>query len=260
LKVTLIAATLLLSITSAQAGFLNTDWETTGDSKATLHEETGLEWLDVSETFDKSHNTVVSELDTTYSGWRLPSVDELGAMMSSYIESVTGDQVDAPYGSYAKTSTSSNLFDVARSRFGGSLCSVSGSYCSTYDRNATRTRGQVMGVAYNPDFAAEGGHEYAKVGITFTRHNIYDQPSYTEHTYFRNGQQSASASNAWWGSGTKVGVWLVSDGGTTLSSQSDPAMNANNAAAPINEVSAPALLGLMGLGLFGFAARRRNAK
>jgi hypothetical protein len=54
-----------------------------------------------------------------------------------------------------------------------------------------------------------------------------------------------------------LGVYLVSDGGTTLSSQMDPSINANNVNYVAADVSAPALLGLMGLGLLGFAARRR---
>jgi parallel beta-helix repeat protein len=54
------------------------------------------------------------------------------------------------------------------------------------------------------------------------------------------------------------GVYLVSDGGTTLSSQQDPSINANNANAPAANVSAPVLLGLMSLGLFGFASRRSS--
>jgi hypothetical protein len=57
----------------------------------------------------------------------------------------------------------------------------------------------------------------------------------------------------------QVGMFMVSDGGTTLSSQQDPAINANNPAAPINNVSAanPATLSLLGLSLMGLSFRRR---
>jgi hypothetical protein len=42
LKTTLIAATLLLSITSAQAALVESDWKSTGDALATLDTETGI--------------------------------------------------------------------------------------------------------------------------------------------------------------------------------------------------------------------------
>lgn len=62
-----------------------------------------------------------------------------------------------------------------------------------------------------------------------------------------------------------VGVYLVSDGGTTLSSISNPALNANNSNAPINQESSsdpisvpvPATLGLFGLMGLMFARRKK---
>jgi hypothetical protein len=53
------------------------------------------------------------------------------------------------------------------------------------------------------------------------------------------------------------GVYLVSDGGTTLSSINDPSLNANNANAPAS-VPLPATAALLGLGLLGFGARRKK--
>jgi hypothetical protein len=53
------------------------------------------------------------------------------------------------------------------------------------------------------------------------------------------------------------GVYLVSDGGTTLSLINDPSLNANNANAPAS-VPLPATAALLGLGLLGFGARRNK--
>lgn len=63
-----------------------------------------------------------------------------------------------------------------------------------------------------------------------------------------------------------LGVWVVSDGGTTLSSINDPALNINNPNAPVNQggvtppadVSGVAGFGLLGLLLTGLGLRRRS--
>lgn len=66
------------------------------------------------------------------------------------------------------------------------------------------------------------------------------------------------------GVGTGHGVWLVSDGGTTLSSKLDPSLNIKNPNAPINQsppvsdVSVCASFGIVGLLLMMCGYRRRN--
>ena len=70
----------MLFITStAQAGFLETDWLVTGDSKATLHEETGIEWLKLTETTGLSVNQVIAQTDVggKYAGWRIPTAQDI---------------------------------------------------------------------------------------------------------------------------------------------------------------------------------------
>lgn len=58
-----------------------------------------------------------------------------------------------------------------------------------------------------------------------------------------------------------AGVYLVSDGGTTLSSINDPSININNPKAPINmaDVSAPVGLATAGVLMLMLGARRRAA-
>jgi hypothetical protein len=58
--------------------------------------------------------------------------------------------------------------------------------------------------------------------------------------------------------GTKA-VFLVSDGGTTLSSINNPSLNANNVNAP-SSVPLPATALLMGLGLTRFMRRKEKNK
>jgi hypothetical protein len=56
LKTTFIAVALLLSATSTQAALVETDWTNTGDALATLDTDTGIEWLDLTQTLGMSIN------------------------------------------------------------------------------------------------------------------------------------------------------------------------------------------------------------
>ncbi len=55
------------------------------------------------------------------------------------------------------------------------------------------------------------------------------------------------------------GTYLVSDGGTTLSSINDPSINVNNPAAPVNNVSdVPVMFAIGGLAMLGLGLRRKR--
>lgn len=58
---------------NANAAFVTTYWQVAGDKKATLDTETGLEWLDLTQTDGKSYSEVSALLSTTLSGWRFPT-------------------------------------------------------------------------------------------------------------------------------------------------------------------------------------------
>ena len=45
----------------AQADLVATDWKTSGDALATLHEETGIEWLKLYNTLDNSIEEALSQ-------------------------------------------------------------------------------------------------------------------------------------------------------------------------------------------------------
>jgi hypothetical protein len=76
--------TLLAISFSSSAEFLSTDWKVEGDSKSTLHVETGIEWLDLDQTANKSYEDILGELDTTYLGWRIPTQTEVSTLMSGF--------------------------------------------------------------------------------------------------------------------------------------------------------------------------------
>lgn len=75
----------LLSSASAQADFIETDWNNTGDALATLDTETGIEWLDLTQTKGMSINRAegLTGAGGIYEGWRLPTRNEVTQMMVS---------------------------------------------------------------------------------------------------------------------------------------------------------------------------------
>jgi hypothetical protein len=263
-----LATIITLSFSSlSQAAFVPTDVYAINDQKATLDSETGLEWLDLTETFDITYNTVVSELDTTYAGWRLPSAQEVMHMMGRYLSekysttvpTTLGTNVkiaSGAYNDYSSTGASNvlNRFNQAKHNFGGSLCSNTTSTCSTYSSQANSSTGYVAGIVYNENYIQDGTAEYGKYGLYLARSTT--NPSSKTSASTQAGASSINPDSAWYTTGKKYGTWLVSDGGTTLSSIQDPSLNSNNANAPVNEVPAGGL-SLLTLAAFGLLLRRK---
>lgn len=77
---------LMLTTATANAAFQKTDWKAPGDALVAVDSDTGLEWLNLAATDNKSVAMVRSELATVYAGWRLPTNAEVAAMMSSIFE------------------------------------------------------------------------------------------------------------------------------------------------------------------------------
>jgi MYXO-CTERM domain-containing protein len=225
-KNTLIAATLLLSITSAQAAFVESDWQNAGDALATLDTETGIEWLDLSVTNSQTLSDVEPILNSTYAGWRLPTTSEVHNLYLSFFPTADQTFSGRQNAQYGPSVTWISLLGAHND--GSHKRSVGYYYRDDGSKNLVGTT--ILGPQYN---SAQSWLDPINSG-----YKVNENSSNVQYH----------------------GTFLVSDGGTTLSSRNDPSMNTNNAAAPINDVSAPALLGLMGLGLFGFAVRRRNAK
>jgi hypothetical protein len=230
-KNTLIAATLLLSITSAQAALVESDWKNTGDALATLDTSTGIEWLDLTQTDNMSINQAegLTGAGGVFEGWRLPTLTEVTEMMVNAFPRHSAP-IESDFSSYYdfNDATTDNEVVSFRSLFGTTQTTSSDLYARGMYKNDPGQSKLVV-------FSGARERTYNQDTSIYINRDVTDDYNYI---------------------GPHHGVYLVSDGGTTLSSQLDPSININNAAAPINDVSAPALLGLMGLGLFGFAARR----
>ena len=84
-KVLLTVVPLLFFSLSANAGFVLTDYQTTGDNQAVLHEETGIEWLNLNQTIGMSIGNVERALERgEFTGWRMPSIEEVNRLYSDF--------------------------------------------------------------------------------------------------------------------------------------------------------------------------------
>lgn len=206
----------------ASADFIHTDWKTAGDKQAALDTETGIEWLNLTQTNGKTITQVTDLLNTTYSGWRLPTYTEVSSMITRFFGNPT---------SWNAYSTSNGM--IARDF---SVLFGTGSTETAYNLGTHRTdTGQLR----------YSGAYVNGANVEFSAYSVYYGPTNT--TKPPRG----------------LGVFLVSDGGTTLSSINNPNLNINNPAAPVNQaapaptdVSAPIGLGLAGLLLLLMGRRK----
>ncbi|MFQ3188914.1 MAG: hypothetical protein ACI936_000034 [Paraglaciecola sp.] len=221
-------STLALASMSASAQLISTDWKNTGDKLATLDESTGIEWLDLTQTDGMSIDTAEGLLSSRFEGWRLPTRSEVTELMVNAFPSEK-NRVQGAGGWGITNTTTDNEVDNFRLLFGTTYINSNGNY--TYGL-----------------FKNDPGGDYSVL-----RSGAYDQESDDYISLYSNASWTNDTSY----SSTLLGVYLVSDGGTTKSSLNDPSLNANNANAP-SSVPLPATAALLGLGLLGFGARRKK--
>lgn len=232
MKTLLLAALLGLSCT-ANAAFIETDWKTQGDQLAVLDTETGLEWLDLSQTANKTFNQVLAGLNGAYSGWRLPTLTELQRLMGNYFSDQNVYARKVP-GSDPQTRSTFERWVAELGKTGSTHNYALGMY-----QTETGTL-RVTGV-YRP--VAGGAPELYGLGFS---------SSYNPNMMY---SPQDTGKEIW-------GTFLVSDGGTTLTSINQPELNINNPAAPVNQVTndvpVPAGVACVGL-LLLWCRRARNA-
>jgi hypothetical protein len=195
--------------------FSHTDWKTSGDELATLHVDTGMEWLKVTETQGMSVDQVLTETQAggAYEGWRLPTSGEIVTLWNDMFEGST--MLSNPQGTRRDYSLYSALPQAWVEFMGMTTSSPIRAYGYGY-----KTNGQL------------GFFGVSRASGT------------TSYWYGYGDYSTSNTSNL-------TGVFLVSDGGDTLSSKLDPTLNINNPNAPINSVPVMAMggLALLGLGL-----------
>jgi hypothetical protein len=221
----LIISAIVFASMGANAELIATDWENDGDSLSTLDESTGLEWLDLTQTDNQSYKNVSDQLDTNFNGWRFPTEGEILTLF----ENIAQEPIIIGANNYRNNTAVYNNAVSTTKLFG-----------RTYeDGGNVYLRG-----AYKAD-----DDSYDWSGITISKNTTY------YNLYIYHGQNSYSEYN----NNITRGVFLVSDGGTTLSSVNNPSLNINNLNAPINQASVPltATAFLMGLGLTGLMRRKK---
>lgn len=214
-------AALLVMSGMSHAGFVHTDWETEGDQLATLHEETGIEWLKVTNTLGMSVDQVLAQTGAggQFDGWRLPTAQEI---------------VDLWFAMFDGSSMLSNP-QGTRNDY---------SYYGTGPQNWVEYMGEVTSSPIRSyGFGYKTNGELGFFGVS----RAYSTTSY----WYGYGNYPTSTNGAYYG------VMLVSDGGDTLSSKLDPSLNIQNPKAPVNQVSAPLLSAALLLPLAGWLRRRR---
>ena len=230
----LLAATLAVTMAgSANAGYISLDWQEEGDELAFLDEDAGLEWLMLTETAGMSLNEVVTELDEggMFEGWRLASRSEVTDLFIDVID----------YASFNE-GTTSTTWSGARGNIYGEFTGLFGwVYTNSSAKYSYGLYLNDMETSTLTDEVLMGGVKYAG--------NTYLLEDYDSIYYNMN-----------WSSGT-TGVYLVGDGGATLTTQEDMSLVSNNPSyATATEVSEPSGVLLMSASLLtvGFLRRKKR--
>jgi hypothetical protein len=234
LKKSLLAATLAVTMAgSANAGYISLDWQEEGDELAFLDEDAGLEWLMLTETAGMSLNEVVTELDEggMFEGWRLASRSEVTDL---FIDVIDYDSFNEGTTTATWSGARGNIYGEFTSLFGWAYTNSSAKYSYGLYLNDMET-------STLTDEVLMGGVKYDG--------NTYLYEDYTSTSYSMD-----------WSSGT-TGVYLVGDGGATLTTQEDMSLVSNNPLyATATEVSEPSGVLLMSASLLtvGFLRRKKR--
>lgn len=221
----------------ANADLLYTDWKAGGDQKALLDTQTGIEWLRLTNTVGMSFHQVKNLLATQFSGWRFPTAAEVETMMDNHY----------PYPLYAGQTVLTWDLNIPLIRQWVDLFGVTNS-----NNQPSSTLVQSYGLYYaNPAF----GQIQMAGGYHRDSWNAQNVHNYTSTLY-----EDVPSGSYWEGfTSPTTGIFLVSDGGTTLSSLLNPMQNAMNPNAPVNQTPPPSevpVMGGFGLLLAGLFARR----
>ena len=239
-----VAAALALLVTSnmASAAYVSLDWQTEGDGLAFLDEDAGLEWLQLTQTDSMSLNEVLSELEAggIFEGWRLATASEV----SSLATEMTG------------YSTKQNINDQTENN--ESVTELYEDFSEAFGWLYTKTSGSSWDVHY--DYRSYGlyldGDNVLMSGVRWRKNpQSSTETHYSSYSYVDYDSSVTNYTTSF--SDESYGVFLVGDGGATLSTQKDMSLVANN---PIHATSVPEPTGiaLFGAGLLGLGVVKKT--
>lgn len=236
---------------AAHAGFIHTNVSTVGDAGAFVHQETGIEWLNTRYTDGKSINQALA----SYPGWRLPTEDEVIQLSQYIFKMATQHFALYPVANDGATDYTNSGY----SSCANPLCAITQVYLSWFGKTNTWTDKDGNSSTMRAMYLDED-NKVAAVSAAQWWNNYYRRITV-------NNVVTTSADFV----NHEYAVFLVSDGGLTLSSQLDPSLNANNINAPVNNpapepapeptvpVNAPTL-GALGLLLITLCSSRPGRK
>lgn len=225
LKIAIVLSLASLSFAS-NSEMLSIDYKTEGDNKVTLDSETGIEWLDLTVTNRLSINTLRSMLHNELVGWRFPTVDEVTTFFKNSLPS--------------QELTGSPLNQMIRDD--GPELNKLGQYLGY--NHIYNGRETTYGLYINDNNNDFNGTEVLMAGVR-TDENI-------SHRLYLNSNTSLNKDSIH----SNYGVFLVSDGGYSISSIKNPELNANNPNSPAN-VPLSASFTLLSIGIL-FSLRRKK--
>lgn len=209
---------------TAHADFVNIDWKEAGDQRAVVDTETGIEWLKLAESYNESASGALAQTGSgqKYEGWRLATESEVLNMMLTLLD-VTEEQLE----SASQGLVTNNVYGVRRDDYLDDFTlweNALGSYAvmnaSQYIKEAYLGYGVYLSDDGNEVMSGRLYHVNDDSGGSSSAEDVYRQK--TTVVYKNEGQSPSPV----------IGVFLVNDGGVTLSSIQDPSINANNPNAP----------------------------
>jgi hypothetical protein len=211
---------MVLASAGASAELIKGDWKSVNDNLSVVDTETGVEWLSLTQTHGMSLNQAETLLNSTFDGWRLPTSQEVLTLMRNTFTSHTIESSPLNYNGYLGNAESQQFTEM----LGSVMVGGKDKYSLGYIKDNSTGTNLVSGSVYKLNSAIELYSNSISGGGSDTSHYAY-------------------------------GVFLVSDGGTTLASINNPELNANNVN---NTVPLPATLGLLSLAIAGLSFRRKE--